>query len=296
MATFGIDVSKWQGDFNFQKAKAEGVKFAILRGAYSTSKDSRFDAYYNTCKSLKLPIGVYHYSMAKNVTEAKNEANFIINNVLKGKQFEYPIYLDVEDKVQRALGKNVLTDIITTWCDTLTKVGYYVGIYSTYYFLRDYTHIDKLSKYEKWIAQWSTKCTSPIHYGMWQFGGETNYIRSNKVAGVLCDQDYCYLDYPKIIKAKGLNGFKKNLKSVSEIAKEVIDGKWGVGEDRKQKLTKAGYNYTAVQKKVNELLRVKTYTVKSGDKLTKIAKENNTTVDKIVADNKLIYKGLKLKL
>ena len=71
---------------------------------------------------------------------------------------------------------------------------------------------------------------------------------------------------------------------------------WGVGEERKKKLTSAGYSYEDVQKKVNELLKPKTYTVKSGDTLTAIAKTNNTTVDKIVSDNKLIQSGMVLKV
>ena len=85
MKIFGIDVSKWQGNFNFAKAKDEGVEFVILRGAYSTGKDTKFEQYYSACKALNIPVGVYHYSMAKTVTEARTEANFLINNVLKGK-------------------------------------------------------------------------------------------------------------------------------------------------------------------------------------------------------------------
>ena len=84
---------------------------------------------------------------------------------------------------------------------------------------------------------------------MWQYGGETNLLRSVKVAGVTCDQNYCYVDYPTIIKKNKLNGFG-----------------------------------------------TKTYTVKSGDTLTAIAKANNTTVDKIVSDNKLIQSGMVLKV
>ena len=67
MKTFGIDVSKWQGNFNFKQAKAEGVKFAILRGAYSTDKDKCFESNYKACKSLSIPVGVYLYSMAQTV-------------------------------------------------------------------------------------------------------------------------------------------------------------------------------------------------------------------------------------
>ena len=189
-------------------------------------------------------------------------------SILKGKQLEYPVYLDVEDNSQSKLGKDLLTSIIKTYCDALEKAGYYVGIYSTYAYLNSYTHINELAKYDKWIAQWSKKCTCKIDYGMWQFGGETNMLRSNKIAGVTCDQDYAYKDYPYIIKNAGLNGFKRPQdadavptpvrpqpqKTVTDIAREVIEGKWGNGAERKKKITSAGYDYNAVQSKVNELL------------------------------------------
>ena len=314
---FGIDVSFWQGNFDFKKAKAEGVKFVILRGAYARSKDTKFESYYKTCKALNLPVGVYHYSMAKSVSEARTEANFLINNVLKGKQFEYPIYMDVEDKVQRALGKDLLTDIVIAFCDTLEKAGYYVGIYSSASFFKTYMHESKLKRFDKWIAQWTKSCTYKGDYGMWQFGGETNKIRTNKVAGVTCDQDYALKDYPTIIKGLGVNGYNKNTnvkpitkpttkpsKTVKELAQEVIDGKWGNGEDRKTKLTKAGYDYKSVQTKVNKLLKTKKeviYTVKKGDTLTYIANKSGTSVDSLVKKNKiknknLIYVGQKIKI
>lgn len=257
MSRFGIDISKWQKGFDFDKAKAEGVEFVILRGAYSVYEDSCFEDFYNQCKTKSIPVGVYHYSMAQTVAEARKEAEIMLG-ILKGKQFEYPISLDVEDTTQKQLGKDLLTSIIQTYCDTLEKAGYYVSIYSTYYFLRDYTHIDKLDKYDKWIAQWTKECSCSKPYGMWQFGGETNLIRSNTIAGVVCDQDYAYKDYPTIIKNAGLNGFEKPMeqpnKTVEEVAKEVLAGQWGNGAERKSRLENAGYDYNAVQSKVNEIL------------------------------------------
>lgn len=257
MQKFGIDISKWQKGIDLEKAKKEGVEFVILRGAYSTSKDTCFETFYKQCNEKGLPVGVYHYSTAKTVAEAKKEAAAMLG-ILKGKQFEYPIYLDVEDNCQKSLGKDKLTKIIQAYCETLEKAGYYVGIYSTYAFLESYTNIGELNQYDKWIAQWATKCTSNAPYGMWQFGGETNKLRSNKVAGVVCDQDYAYNDYPSIIRKAGLNGFNKsysnNTKTVEQLAREVIQGKWGTGVNRKNRLEKAGYDYKAVQKKVNELL------------------------------------------
>ena len=252
MQKFGVDVSKWQSGFDFNKALQEGVEFVILRGAYAMSQDKCFEDFYKQCKLLNIPVGVYHYTMAETVDEARDEANFMLN-ILKGKQFEYPIWLDVEDKVQKTLGKDLLTQIITTYLDILEGAGYYVGIYSTYLYLRDYAHIDMLDKYDKWIAQWSTKCTCKKPYGMWQFGGETNKIRTNKVAGVTCDQNYAYKDYPAIMKKAGLNGFTKG-KSIDQLAREVIAGYWGTGLNRKIRLTEAGYDYNAVQKRVNEII------------------------------------------
>lgn len=272
MQKFGIDISTWQKGFNFDKAKAEGVEFVILRAAYSTRKDGQFETFYKQCKEKGLPVGAYHYSMAKTVAAAKKEAEFMLS-VLEGKQFEYPIYIDVEDKVQMALGKDVLTAIIQTYCDTLEKAGYYAGIYSTYAYLNAYTHIDKLDRYDKWIAQWVRKCSCPKPYGMWQFGGETNKIRTNNVAGVTCDQNYAYKDYPTQIKNAGLNGFKKSqctntthtqekpLKTATELAREVLDGKWGNGAERKERLTAAGYDYNEVQTEVNRLCNPQKKTV-----------------------------------
>lgn len=261
MKKFGIDISKWQKDIDFDKLKSEGVQFVILRGVYSKSKDICFDEFYKKCKSRNIPVGAYHYSMAKTINQAKEEASVMLD-ALKGKKLEYPIWLDVEDKTQQSLGKDMLTNIIKTYCEILENSGYYVGIYSTYYYLNRFTNITELSKkYDMWIAQWSSKNTCPIDYTMWQFGGEINKLRNVKVADVRCDQDYVYKNYPQLMINKGLNGFKKTevtkRKSIEELAKEVIAGKWGDGAERKNKLTKAGYDYSKVQEKVNKLMRVK---------------------------------------
>ncbi len=258
MPDFGIDVSKWQGDFNFRLAKTEGVKFVILRGAYAATKDVKFDSYYTSCKALGLPVGVYQYSMATTTTAARKEAEFLYNNVLKGRKFELPIYIDVEDKVQLALGKTALTNIVKTWCEYLEKKDYFVGIYASKWTFQGELDDGALSGYAHWIAQWARQCTYTGDFGMWQFGGETNPIRTTQVSGQTVDQNYMYTDYPSIIKKAGLNGYSKAAtptKPITEIAKEVIQGKWGTGQERKDRLTEAGYDYTAVQKKVNAMLK-----------------------------------------
>ena len=211
MAKFGIDVSKWQGsNFDFCRAKREdGVEFVVLRGAYSVYKDTQFENYYAKCKSLNLPVGVYHYSMATTVEQAKIEAKFLYEKVLKNKQFELPIYIDVEDKVQLALSKQLLTEIVKAWCEYLEAKKYFVGIYAGKYTFQGNLDDTQLKRYSHWIPMWGKECTydDKSILGMWQFGGETNFLRSNQIAGVVCDQNYMYFDFPAVIKSKKLNGF-----------------------------------------------------------------------------------------
>lgn len=213
MREFGIDISRWQGNFDMAKAKSEGVKFVIIKGGGGDKSlyiDQKFEVNYNNAKSLNLPTGCYWFSKALTISAAKKEAEYFYTNCIKGKKFELPIYIDVENKEQLAVGKRLLTDIIKAWCDYLESKNCYVGIYSSLSMYSTYMYDDELQKYAHWVAQWSTSCTYKKDYGMWQFGGETNKIRSNKVAGVVCDQDYMLVDYPSIIKSAGKNGYSKS--------------------------------------------------------------------------------------
>lgn len=252
MPKFGIDVSLWQKGIDFKKAKAEGVEFVIIKCSQSDYKDPQFENHYKAAKAVGLPVGAYHFCTATTVEEAKKEAETCLK-AIKGKTFEYPIFLDFENSSgvdYRATGKATNDAIIKTFCETLEKAKYWVGIYFGLEFYKFYTSGPELaSRYSHWLPYWATK--APIGCQMWQFGGETNKLRSNKIAGMVCDQNYCYIDYPSLIKAKGLNGYR----TVDDLAKEVIAGKWGAGLARRQALTKAGYNYSEVQARVNELLK-----------------------------------------
>ena len=266
MQKFGIDISRWQGDFNMLQAKREGVEFVIIKGGGGDDGlyvDSKFKQNYDNAKRYGLPVGCYWFSKALTVDQAKMEAEYFYQNVLRGRQFELPIYMDVENKTQLAVGQRMLTDIVKTWLEYLRNRGYFVGIYSSLYYVNRKFYDSELQEYTHWIAQWNTE----LEYahkditGMWQFGGETNYIRSNKVAGVVCDQDYMLQDLPTIIKNGGFNGFPKPTnpdpvdpladKTDEELAKEVIEGKYGNGEDRVKAL---GSRYEAVQDLVNHML------------------------------------------
>ena len=111
MQKFGIDISVYQKGMDMDKALAEGVEFAILRGGVHLGKDSCFEDFYAACKARNIPVGVYLYSYATTVAAAKQEADFLIEKVLKGKQFEYPIYMDYEDPTQETLSNSKATEI-----------------------------------------------------------------------------------------------------------------------------------------------------------------------------------------
>lgn len=206
MRKFGIDISRWQRGMDLAQAQAEGVEFVILRGANSCDKDSCFDDFYQQAKALGLGVGCYQYSLATSVSEAVAEAEYLIRNVLNGKQFDYPIYMDCEDDSQVALGVTAMNAIIAAWCSTMEKSGYFAGVYTNGSFYRCNCSGSVLAqKYSWWYAAW---CADEItNYPMHQFGGGTNLIRSNIIAGHVCDQDYCYSDFPAIIKSAGLNGY-----------------------------------------------------------------------------------------
>lgn len=286
MQIFGIDVSHWQGNFNFAKAKAEGVQYAILKaggGDDGLYQDSKFNTYYNNAKAAGLGVGAYFFGAAKSVAQAQREADKFIS-ILKGKQFDYPVYYDVEGSML-SLNKSLLTDIIYTFCERVEKAGYYVGIYSAQYVFNDRVDDTKLARYAHWLAYWGKRMPT-LKYsgdpGLWQFGGETNLIRTNKVAGVVCDQDYCLVDYPEAIKRLGLNGYPKSASNKTDS---------GSGSETKPVETKP----------VESKPQTEYYTVKKGDTLSGIAKKYETTVSQLVSWNSiknpnLIYPGQKLRV
>lgn len=215
---YGIDLSKHNGTVDFKKVKKQGVKFVILRCGYASLssrsklyKDEKFEEYYKQAKKEGLHIGVYFYSRCNSKILGLAEAKFILSTI-KGKEIDYPVWLDVEDKATfGTVARETLTQSIITCLDYIKKQGYYTGIYTGQYILRDNLIESKLTKYDKWIAQWGKTCTYKGSYGMWQFGGETNLLKPAKVQGVsskCCDQNYALIDYAKVIRGKGLNGLK----------------------------------------------------------------------------------------
>jgi GH25 family lysozyme M1 (1,4-beta-N-acetylmuramidase) len=201
----GIDVSKWQGNIDWNRVKASGVDFAILRAGYgsvSSQKDVTFEDNYQNAKAAGIPVGAYHYSYAKDIAGAKREAQTFLEWI-KGKQFEYPVVFDIEESATYNLGKNTVSEIIKTFCSIVEAAGYYVSVYTNKNWLDHVVSDEVKSKYDTWLAQWTSTPSYIGPYGMWQ------YTSSGVVDGISgrVDMDIAYKNYPEIIKRKQLNGW-----------------------------------------------------------------------------------------
>ena len=193
---FGVDISGYQTNVNYQKAVSDGgVQFAIIRAGYgrnANQKDNLFEQHYSGFKKVNVPVGSYQYSYASDVAGAKAEANAMIQ-WLKGKTFELPIYYDMEDNNVASAGKQTIIRMALAWCEAIEAAGYKAGVYSNEYWWKTYLDADQIGeKYSVWAAKWSSSKPSIASADVWQFGGETNFIRSNTVAGFngAVDQDY----------------------------------------------------------------------------------------------------------
>lgn len=288
----GIDVSQWQGDINFAQVKAAGYDFVIIRagfGRYISQKDPYFEQNYARAKAAGLNVGVYWYSYAVNVAQAQEEAKVCLE-AIKGKQFEMPIYFDLEERDAFARGKTVCSDMVKAFCNTLEKAGYFAGLYISRSPLQTFITDEVAKRYALWIAEYNSRLNYSGDYGMWQ------YSSSGRVSGIIgnVDMNHCYIDYPKMIKEGGFNGFTANKNKDSDFKKEDSSKNSG-GTSNKTDSKNSG---STSSNKSNKKKRI-TYTVKSGDTLSAIAAKYGTTYQKIAADNKianpnLIYPGQKL--
>ena len=327
MKKLGIDISKHQGDINLAALK-DKVEFVIIRAGYSNSIDPKFERNYNLCKELGIPVGTYWYSYALNADAAKKEANTFLN-VLKGKQFEYPVYLDMEDadgwKKKHGYNFNNSKAISEAFCSIVEGAGYYTGIYASKSWFD--TYLKGLDRYNKWIAHWSNvSYEDKPGVGMHQY---TSKLKLNGYSGNL-DGDYAHTDFPTIIKNSGLNGYGKGIETTKPVkpskpqtSSETIyivkkgDTLSGIAS-RYGTTYQVLASYNGISNPnligVEQVIKIpngtmshitntssRTYIVKSGDNLSSIAKKYGTTYQKIAKDNNIsnpnkIYPGQKLTI
>ena len=198
----GIDVSRYQGEIDFEKVKASGYDFVIIRvGTSQGGKDRNFDKYYNDALSAGLDIGCYYYTYSTTAEEAKAEALDVLSYI-EGKSFTYPVFFDFEHGEHQAYHRTEEnTAMINTFCKYIKRGGYYPGVYTSSSIYKSYINIPEVeNKWDFWVASYRDYTYSydgfSKNFSMWQ------YSNIGRVDGINADVDLnvCYVDYPKIIE------------------------------------------------------------------------------------------------
>lgn len=254
----GVDLSYCQQNVDYKALKKglikdKPVKFAMLRIGYGTKKDSMFDIHYAGCKKAGIHVGVYQYSIAKNVAEAREEARWLLNE-LRNYQIDYPIAFDFEDYSVFQLGLSTAqyTAIVKNWLDIVKKANYYPILYAGKYVINDHINRDAIKDYDIWLAQYTSEGNeAKLGQTMWQFsvaGSKLHdYAKQGSVAGVIgeCDINWSYVGYASKIKKLGMNKTNRKIFKI-EASKIVEDDADGSGIDISL-LEKNGYTVSVTE-------------------------------------------------
>ena len=314
MSIKGIDISNHNGNIDFTKVKKAGINFVMIRSSYGWfNEDSNFRNNVKGCEAVGLPYGLYHYSYARNLNEAKIEVEGLIK-LAKTCNPKYPIVIDMEDadgyKSKNGVNNDMCVQICEYVCLELEKAGYYAMIYANLDWLKNKINNTRLDRFDKWVAQWSSQCTYNKQYGIWQ------YTSNGTVDGIngRVDMNISYKDYPSIIK-----GTTQPTKPVEQPKTDLIDYKIKSGDTLSKIAAKYGTTvsyltqinnisnpnviyagHTIKVPKPTKATEI-TYVVKAGDTLSGIASKYGTTYQAIaqkngIANPNLIYPGQVLKI
>ncbi len=186
----GIDVSKWNGEIDWDKVKNAGVEFAIVRAGYRGSvtgslvQDIYFDANMKGTAAAGIPVGVYFFTQATNEVEAVEEASAVLRWVQEY-DITYPIFIDTEGAGGngRADGLDVDTRTLVceAFCRTVENAGYEAGIYASRNWYNNNLHTQQLEDYYIWLAEYRSVPLYQGYYRMWQYSskGQIDGIAGN---------------------------------------------------------------------------------------------------------------------
>ncbi len=195
----GIDVSKWNGNIDWNAVKNSGVSYVIIRCGYRGSttgaliEDPMFRSNIKGASAAGLKVGVYFFTQAVNEVEAVEEASMVLG-LIKGYNISYPVFLDVEPSNGRGdkIDAGTRTAVCRAFCQTIQNSGYKSGIYANKTWLNSYVDAPSLASYKIWLAQYAAAPSySKTKYDMWQ------YSSKGKVAGISgsVDMNISYMGY-----------------------------------------------------------------------------------------------------
>lgn len=225
-----MDVSKWQGEIDWDKVKAHGMVAGVMLKTVSTNRklssrsdglyiDPTFECNYAECKRLGIPVGVYYYTYAT-TKDMSNAELSLLKQALSGKTFELPVVVDVEENKITQIGKSELTDLTAYALKEVENMGFYSMLYTGWSFSKEHLYMGgaALEAFDVWLARYFQNeliDNRPVHkapvtdyaYSMWQ------YTSKASIPGVNGDVDLSTTDrdYVKIIAKKGLNKLKEGV-------------------------------------------------------------------------------------
>ena len=174
----GIDISEHNGNIDFVKVKQNGIEFVIIRLGWVGNKnnhtiDKKFNKYYYKAKSTGLKIGFYVYSYCKSIEAIRSGADWVIDK-LENKEFDLPIFLDLEDSSIIECGKENLTEQAIQFCTILQNLGFKSGIYANKDWFLNKLNINKLLNYKIWLAEWNGKDNHTLGFkvDLWQYSSD----------------------------------------------------------------------------------------------------------------------------
>ena len=221
-----IDVSTWQGDIDWVKVANSGIHYAMIRSSFGVENpnqvDNKFVRNITKATAAGVKCGVYHYSYAKSVSEAVEEAEFCLKTI-KGYDVKLPVAFDIEDNSQIFLGKTTLTAIVMAFCNKIKSAGYTPMVYSNPAWLNNYLDKDALmDAYDIWLAQWEV--SKPCYdCAIWQ------YSEKGSVPGIsgTVDMNYLYKEYDSSEKPSTGNSTNKQPVDINADKKPVSSFKVG---------------------------------------------------------------------
>ena len=193
----GIDVSSWQGKIDWNKVANYGMDFAILRITEAGNViDGQFENNFAGCNKYKIPVGVYKYSYASTVSEARSEARKVVS-VLNGRKIQFPVFLDLENHRQRVLGAESIHNLAEAFREIIVAAGYKFAIYCN---LDWYMNVicSHLKKHDFWIARYPANDNGTVverlrpSWGVgWQYSSKATIPGINTKV----DRNIFYKDY-----------------------------------------------------------------------------------------------------
>ena len=207
-SAFAIDVSRYQTGLSLAEARKEGFDHIVMRaGGGGNYADPTFNDFCNQATVGDWKKAAYYYGNCYSVDKALSEAEHF-KSLLAGNNI-HTVFYDVEGNMLNQ-DKQTLTSIILAFCNTLKAAGYNCGIYSSESHFNSKFDDAKLSGLPHWVAKYSQ--TPPVLNSgnkviMWQYGGEENPWRSNKVAGIVTDQNIMLEEWDEEKSGFFLNGY-----------------------------------------------------------------------------------------